>query len=171
MISETDPLEGGCTCGYVRYRLKTKPLIVHCCHCSVCQAQTGSAFVINALYDTNDVEILSGEVTEKMVDSPSGKGQRIARCPKCSVAVWSHYYMGGIRDMIRFIRVGTTDDPARLPPDVHIFTQTKLPWVNLSEEKQVEGIFYDYESTWSNENYALRLAMFKQVGLKVPVKR
>ncbi len=163
MISETNPLEGGCNCGHVRYRLTSQPFIVHCCHCSVCQTQTGSAFVINALYDSKEVELLSGDVTEKMADSPSGKGQQIARCPKCSVAVWSNYYMGGIRELIRFIRVGTTDDPSRLPPDVHIFTETKLPWVNLTDEKHVEKIFYDFEATWSDENNARRLTMLEQV--------
>lgn len=171
MPSVNKPLEGGCTCGHVRYRLTTKPLIVHCCHCSLCQNQTGSAFVVNALYDAKELELLSGDVNEEMAASPSGKGQRIGRCPKCHVAVWSQYYMSGIRDYIRFIRVGTTDDPSRLPPDVHIFTQTTLPWVNLANEKQVEDIFYDYETTWSKENNARRIAMFAQAGLEVPKNR
>lgn len=170
MISVNNPLEGGCTCGHVRYRLTTEPLIIHCCHCSFCQNQTGSAFVINALYDTNEVGLLSGDVNETMVDSPSGKGQRIGRCSKCHVALWSQYYMGGIRDYIRFVRVGTTDDPSRLPPDVHIFTQTKLPWVDLSNEKQVEDIFYDYESTWTPENLARRRVMFERASFDTPEK-
>jgi hypothetical protein len=161
MISESTPLEGGCACGDVRYRLTTNPFIVHCCHCSWCQTQTGSAFVINALYDAIEVEVLKGEVKAEMVDSPSGKGQEIARCPKCSIAVWSSYYMGGIRDSIRFVRVGTLDEPERLPPDVHIFTTTKLPWVDLSNENHVEDVFYDYETTWSQENLARRQEMLE----------
>ena len=44
-------LEGGCACGKMRYRLESKPMIVHCCHCRDCQRQTGSAFVLNALIE------------------------------------------------------------------------------------------------------------------------
>ena len=46
-------MEGGCACGAVRYRLKSAPMIVHCCHCRDCQRQTGSAFVINVLIETD----------------------------------------------------------------------------------------------------------------------
>lgn len=147
-------MEGGCTCGHVRYQLATNPLIVHCCHCRWCQRQTGTAFALNALYVADDVTLLQGEVKAELVDSPSGKGQRIARCPKCDIAVWSNYYMGGIREGIRFIRVGTLDDPDRLPPDVHIFTTTKQPWVQLAPDAHVVDIFYDYETTWSPESMA-----------------
>ena len=83
MTSKSKSLEGGCTCGHVRYQLTSDPLIVHCCHCRWCQRQTGSAFAINALFVADEVELLKGEVKAEMVDSPSGKGQRIARCPKC----------------------------------------------------------------------------------------
>ena len=152
MTSKSKPLEGGCTCGHVRYQLTSDPLIVHCCHCRWCQRQTGSAFAINALFVADEVELLKGEVKAEMVSSPSGKGQRIARCPKCDIAVWSNYFMGGIREGIRFIRVGTLDDPDQLPPDVHIFTSTKQPWVQLPDESHVEDIFYDYETTWTPEN-------------------
>ncbi|NNL18586.1 MAG: aldehyde-activating protein, partial [Boseongicola sp.] len=40
--------EGGCTCGHVRYRVSSEPMIVHCCHCTWCQRQSGSAFAVNA---------------------------------------------------------------------------------------------------------------------------
>jgi len=152
MASLSKPLEGGCTCGHVRYQLTSDPLIVHCCHCLWCQRQTGSAFAINALFVADDVELLKGEVKAEMVDSPSGKGQRIARCPKCDIAVWSNYFMGGIREGIRFIRVGTLDVPDQLPPDVHIYTSTKQSWVQLPDDAHVEDGFYDYKTTWTPEN-------------------
>jgi hypothetical protein len=152
MTSMPKPLEGGCTCGHVRYQLTSDPLIVHCCHCSWCQRQTGSAFAINALFVAEEVKLLKGKVKAEMVDSPSGKGQRIARCPHCDIAVWSNYYMGGIREGIRFIRVGTLDDPDQLPPDVHIYTSTRQSWFQIPDDAHVEDSFYDYETTWSPEN-------------------
>ncbi len=152
MSSDTNTQEGGCTCGHVRYRVAAEPLVVHCCHCRMCQRQSGTAFALNALFEANHVVLLQGEVDEKMVDSPSGRGQTIARCPKCRVAVWSNYYMGGIKEMIRFIRVGTLDNPDTLPPDVHIFTESKQPWVVLPKDDQAVEVFYDFEQVWSHKN-------------------
>jgi hypothetical protein len=159
MTSENPHLKGGCTCGHVRYTLTAKPLIVHCCHCRWCQRQSGAAFAINALFDANDVTLAQGDVMEITMPSPSGKGQKISRCPKCQVAVWSSYYMGGIKDGIRFIRAGTLDNPDALPPDVHIFTTTKQPWVILPPGDHAVDIFYDYQTTWSAENLARREAL------------
>ncbi|PCJ46912.1 MAG: aldehyde-activating protein [Gammaproteobacteria bacterium] len=155
--------EGGCSCGYVRYREISEPCVVHCCHCSVCQRQTGSAFVINALFWAEHVELIQGEVVEFLAPSPSGKGQKIARCPKCSVAVWSNYYMGGIKDGIRFIRVGTMDNPNLLPPDVHIFTTTKQDWVVLPKAATAVDVFYDYEDVWSKVNLQRRNELLNQI--------
>ena len=76
-------LEGGCACGAVRYRLSSKPMFVHCCHCRDCQRQTGSAFVLNALIETDRVEILSGETQAVPVPTDSGRPHVIHRCPTC----------------------------------------------------------------------------------------
>jgi len=115
--------DGGCACRQVRYRMTGEPLFVHCCHCSWCQRETGTAFALNAMIEADRLQLLEGEVC--IVDTPSnsGKGQRIARCPRCSVALWSNY--DGAGEAVRFVRVGTLDDPAALAPDVHIFTSSK----------------------------------------------
>jgi len=155
--------EGGCACGYVRYKIESEPFITHCCHCRYCQRQTGTAFALNALFDASQVHILSGTVDEIMTPSPSGRGQIIARCPKCEVAIWSNYFMGGITDSIRFIRVGTLDNPNKLPPDVHIYTASKQPWVNLPPNSLVFEEFYDFKEIWSNENNARRKSMLAKV--------
>jgi hypothetical protein len=133
------------------------PFVVHCCHCRWCQRQTGTAFALNALIEAPHIEITKGEVEETVVASPSGKGQTIARCPHCKIAVWSNYFMGGIEKGIRFLRVGTLDNPDLLPPDVHIFTATKQPWVQLPEGDRVVDTFYDYAEVWSEEDNAWRL--------------
>src|SRR5215218_4636454 len=109
MIDET--FEGGCTCRHVRYRLTSAPLFVHCCHCRWCQRETGSAFVVNAVIEADRVALLSGTVDVVDTPSESGRGQRIARCPRCRVAVWSHY--AGSGDTVAFVRVGTFDRPER----------------------------------------------------------
>ena len=139
------PLEGGCSCGAVRYRLASEPLFVHCCHCLNCQRQTGSsAFVINILIETDRVEVLSGESQPVSVPRDDGGEQVIWRCPTCRIALYSQYTY----PQARFVRAGTLDDPASVAPDVHIFTRSKLPWVTLPEGVPAFDVYYDTEKLW-----------------------
>jgi len=150
-------LEGGCACGQVRYKLKSAPMFVHCCHCRDCQRQTGSAFVINALIETDRVERLAGETEGVPVPAPSGRPHVIHRCPVCKVALWSHY---GGRSQLSFVRVGALDEPASLPPDVHIYTRSKLPWVVLPADVPAVEAYYDSKDLWPPESLARRKALF-----------
>jgi hypothetical protein len=144
-------MEGGCTCRSVRYRMTASPIIVHCCHCRWCQRETGSAFVINAIVETSALHV-TGETEMVNTPSQSGKGQRIVRCPKCRVALWSHYSRRGTA--LAFIRVGTLDDPDAVPPDVHIFTSSKQPWVRLPDRALSFAEFYNVPDVWSAEALA-----------------
>ena len=137
--------EGGCACRAVRYRLTSDPLIVHCCHCLNCQRQTGSAFVINALIETDRVELLAGEPQPVPVPRDDGSEQTIWRCPTCQIAVFSEY----TRLPIWFVRAGTLDDPASVAPDVHIYTRSKLPWVALPDSVPAVEVFYETNEVWS----------------------
>tara|TARA_R110002049_G_scaffold105730_4_gene252615 strand:+ start:4416 stop:4928 length:513 start_codon:yes stop_codon:yes gene_type:complete len=163
MTNKSQTREGGCTCGHVRYQVTSEPMIVHCCHCRGCQKNSGSSFALNALFEADRVQLISGEgeVEEITVPTPGGTGQIITRCSKCKVAVWSIYNMGGLRERIRFIRVGTLDDPDQFPPDVHIYTCSKQPWVILPREDQSAEVFYNFKETWSPESME-RLAKIKQ---------
>ena len=149
-------LEGGCFCRKVRYRLTSAPMFVHCCHCRNCQVQTGSAFVLNALIETARIEKLCGEPEITTVESGSGDPHDIYRCPDCRTAVWSDY---GRRPGLRFVRVGTLDDPTALSPDVHIFTRSKLPWVRLPENANSCEAYYDTEKLWPPESLERRRAI------------
>ena len=121
---------GGCTCRAIRYRINSRPLFVHCCHCRRCQRETGASFALNALIEADRVELLQGTVNRVPTPSNSGKGKKIARRPTCRIALWSNY--AGAGDGLRFVRVGTLDEPDRLPPDIHIFRSSKQPWVVLA---------------------------------------
>ena len=138
------PREGGCTCGEVRYRLTSDPLFTHCCHCLNCQRQTGSAFVINLLIETDRLELLAGVPQPVDVPRDDGSQQRIFRCPTCQVAVFSQYTHPGIR----FVRGGTLDEPREVRPDVHIFTRSKVNWVTLPDSAPAFDVYYDTRSLW-----------------------
>ncbi len=147
-MSET--FDGGCSCGAVRYRLTSRPMITHCCHCLDCQKQTGGAFAINALIETARVE-LTGDLQKVEMPSPSGRGHDVYRCPRCAVAIWSDY---GRRPYLRFVRLATLDRPHDIAPDVHIFTKSKVPWVRLPEGARAFEVFYDMAQEWSPEAQA-----------------
>lgn len=127
-------------------------MFVHCCHCRWCQRETGSAFVINALIESERVEILSGRVETVKLPSASGKGQDIVSCSECQTTLWSHY--AGLGDALSFVRVGSLDEPDRLPPDIHIYTSSKQPWVILPEGKPAVPEYYDREKHWPDESQA-----------------
>ena len=156
-MSDEYPIEGGCTCRRVRYRMTTKPLFVHCCHCRWCQRETGSAFVLNALIESDRVELVAGDPVTVDTPSNSGRGQRIVRCPACHVALWSHY--AGAGDRLKFVRVGTLDEPDRLPPDIHIFTASKQPWVVLPPGTPAVAEYYRASELWPKEGLERRAAL------------
>jgi hypothetical protein len=145
----TEVFDGGCSCRFVRYRMTSRPLFVHCCHCRWCQRETGSAFAVNAFIEAERVQLLSGDVELVLTPSLSGKGQKIWRCPRCRIALWSNYAGGG--DAVRFVRVGTLDEPDRLPPDIHIFTSSKQPWVMLPPDTPAVPEFYKAAERWPKE--------------------
>lgn len=162
--AESGTLDGGCTCRYVRYRMTSKPMFVHCCHCRWCQRETGSAFALNALIESDRVELSSGDIEAIDTPSNSGKGQKISRCPRCRIALWSKY--GGAGDLIRFIRVGTLDDPDRCPPDIHIFTMSKQPWVVLPAGALVFAEYYKSAEVWPKDSFERRTAALAKASHK-----
>ncbi len=151
-----DHLDGGCACGKVRYRLTTAAMFVHCCHCRDCQRQTGTAFALNALIETDRIMMLSGAPKPDTMPTDSGKPHDVYRCPDCGTAVWSDY---GRRPALRFVRVGTLDDPTALKPDVHIYVRSKLPWVALPAGAPAFEEYYDLKTVWPAESLKRRRAI------------
>jgi hypothetical protein len=149
--------DGGCSCRFVRYSMITKPLFVHCCHCRWCQRETGASFALNALIEADRVQLLEGEVEVVNTPSNSGKGQKISRCPMCRIALWSNY--GRTGDNVRFVRVGTLDEPDRFPPDIHIYTASKQPWIVLPPNTPAVAEYYKASERWPKESLDRRAAL------------
>lgn len=158
--TESTTFEGACACGSVRFRMTSKPMFVHCCHCRWCQRETGSAFAINALIEADRVDVVAGAPEAVMTPSESGRGQKISRCPSCRVALWSNY--SGAGDLVHFVRVGTLLDPDCLSPDIHIFTSSKQPWVVLPPHTPAVPEYYDLNDYWPKESLQRRQALVRQ---------
>ncbi len=142
--------EGGCTCGAIRYRLESKPIFVHCCHCRWCQRETGASYALNAMIESDRLVLIKGEPATVTVPTNSGKGQKYSRCPICLVALWSNY--AGAGDAIHFVRVGTLDNPDLVPPDLHIYTESKQPWIELGPDIPAVEQYYSPAEYWPEES-------------------
>ena len=134
--------EGGCGCGQVRYRIEGEPMMVHNCHCRLCQQQTGSTSVINAFFEGERVSVVQGEITEHKLAGGSGRAHTICRCAACGTALWSYYARLG--RLSYGVRAGTLDDPGSVTPDVVIFTESRMPWVALPEGIPAFEQYYDF---------------------------
>ena len=108
-------------------------------------------------YRLDRVSLQGGEVERIDTPSSSGRGQKISRCPKCRVALWSHYAGGG--DAVSFVRVGTLDEPDRFPPGIHIFTASKQPWVVLPPGTPAVAAYHDAQAVWPPQSLARRAAL------------
>ena len=149
-------LEGRCACGAVHYRLTSGPMFVHCCHCLDCQRQTGSAFVLNALIETDRIEVLTGETVPVRVPTDSGRPHDIYRCvtarPRCGAITAG----GQSSASCGWARLNSH---RRLKPDVHIYTRTKVPWVQLPEGVPVFREYYDAKVLWPAASLERRRAI------------
>jgi hypothetical protein len=157
-----DTFDGHCTCRTVRYRMTSAPLFVHCCHCRWCQRESGASYALNAMIEADRVQLLSGEPEVVITPTNSGKGQKISRCPDCRIALWSNY--AGAGDAVRFVRVGTLDEPDRLPPDIHIFTASKQPWVILPPGTPAVAEYYDRTEYWPAASLERRRVLLARPG-------
>ena len=146
-------LEGGCACGEISYRLTAPPMIIHACHCRDCQRQTGSAFVINLWIERKFVEVSGAEpVGFRVPPGSSGKPHDIFACGKCGTRLWSKYHAAPGDTVL--LRAGTLDNPAAVSPDIHIFTRSKLPWLELPTGVPAFEAFYKIEEVWPADNLA-----------------
>lgn len=145
-------MPGGCACGAIRYRVTEKPLIVHACHCRDCQRNTGSAFVINLWIERKFVAADYSLLKTYRLTAGTGQPHDIYYCPNCGTRLWSHYHASPGETLL--LRAGTLDDPAAIAPDVHIFTRSKLPWVQLPPGARAFETMYKLADVWSDESRA-----------------
>ncbi|HKE97007.1 MAG TPA: GFA family protein [Povalibacter sp.] len=145
-------LEGGCSCGSVRYALTEKPLIVHACHCRDCQRLTGSSFITNIWIEREHVQLQSGSLSSFRRTTDSGNPHELFFCAACATHIWGKYHASPGDTL--FVRVGTLDDPTAVRPDVHIFTRSKVPWLSLPTDVPSFEVFYDPRQFWSPDTRA-----------------
>jgi hypothetical protein len=114
------------------------------------------------LIEHDRVLLVAGDVVVINTPSASGKGQRITRCPRCSIALWSTYSGDGA--LVRFVRVGTLDDPDRLAPDIHIYTESRQPWLRLDPAVPSVARYYRASRSWPAASLERRDILRRSAG-------
>jgi hypothetical protein len=140
MTTSFQPLQGGCECGRIRYRLNSAPRTVHACHCRQCQRLSGSAFSINAEVKVDQIEVIGEAEPELLlVASEATQKGRMWWCVRCATKLWADHYLGA--EDTRYLRVGTLDTGEALPPRAHFFTRSKHPWIILPPDLPAYATF------------------------------
>ncbi|MFN3521474.1 MAG: GFA family protein [Phenylobacterium sp.] len=126
------PLEGGCRCGQVRFRIDAAPLITMACHCRGCQQMTASAFSLSALVPAAAFALTAGEPVVGGLHGPT----RHLFCPWCMS--WVFTRPEGADGLVN-VRATLLDDVAWFSPYMETFTQEKLPWASTPAVRSFEG--------------------------------
>lgn len=172
------PLTGHCICKTITYTLTAAPMITHCCHCTYCQHETGSAFALNAVIECYNFVVTSPSspllANRPSPAAPDGSQHVVAYCPNrdCNTDLFAYY---GANTATVYVKAGSLDDAsrARVSPDVHIFADSKVAWVDLrGEVERGVGVFeefYERDEVWSVEARG-RLAKLRAWRVEQEVK-
>ena len=147
-MKNNQSLTGGCICGQVKYQIIDKPLFTQACHCKDCKVLTGSSYVVNSSILENTL-IVEGEVSSTELKAGSGASYKTYFCTKCGTYVYADYDSAVGR---LTVRTKTLDNSEKFPPQVHIFTKDKDPWLNLSKDAVCFKEMYDPKKTWPEES-------------------
>lgn len=131
MSSVQLPLSGQCQCGSLRYSLSKAPLLMYCCHCTNCQKQTGSAFVLSMAIYEDSLSFTEGEPTRFTWNAESGTERFGMLCGNCGTRIAN----GQVPSNGLFsLRAGTLDDTSWLRPAGHIWMRSAQPWFRPEPE-------------------------------------
>ena len=147
-MGKNESLTGRCICGQVKYRIREKPLFTQACHCKDCKIITGSSYVINTSVLDNTL-IIEGEVASTELKAGSGATSNAYFCTKCGTYIYTDY--GSAVGRLT-VRTKTLDNSESFPPQVHIFTKDKDPWLKLTDDVICFEKMYDLKKTWPEES-------------------
>ena len=147
-MKNDEKLKGECICGQVKYYLNEKPLFTQACHCKDCKVLTGSSYVVNSSVLENTL-IVEGEVSSTERKAGSGASCKTYFCIKCGTYIYADYD-SAVRRLT--VRTKTLDNPEKFPPQAHIFTKNKDPWLNLSDDVICFKEMYDPKKIWPEES-------------------
>jgi hypothetical protein len=128
----SENIEGSCACGAVTVRSQEKAKSLCVCHCIDCQKFSGSTYAANVFFSKDAVEV-TGEVRSYTSKADSGNDLVRSFCPVCSVVVT---LAPMVVPHVLVIPLGVLADRDQYSPKMELFTDRKLPWVQMEGEHQ-----------------------------------
>ena len=121
-------IEGKCHCGEITFSAEVNPDQVIVCHCSDCQALSGSPYrtVVPAIEGTFQIERGNPKVYVKTIENGAQRAQ--AFCPECGSPIYSAP-VGEAAQQFIGIRVGLIKQKDQLKPNKQIWCRSSLDWV------------------------------------------
>jgi hypothetical protein len=123
------PVEGGCQCGAVRYRIKGPPLGIYACHCKDCQRFSGTSHTLSMVMNAGDAELIGGSLVGFDKAADSGRTVRMLGCISCGTKIWNEPLAS---PGLLIVKPGTLDDASWARPVGNIWTDRALPWVVIN---------------------------------------
>jgi hypothetical protein len=121
------PMEGGCLCGGVRYRIDAEPLHADYCHCRMCQRSTGAPVVP---WLTMASEGFAWTGSAPAVHRSSPEAERLF-CPTCGTQMV--FRVIAEPDLLD-VTLASLDDPEAVSPSHHIWTTSRIAWFDTKDE-------------------------------------
>lgn len=119
--------EGGCLCGAIRYRSTAAPVRGVICHCSMCRRHSGAPVLAFVHFPVESFSWLMAEPARYQSSEFAERGF----CPECGSTVSMHEAV--LADRVQ-IAVGSLDEPNRVRPDDHVWTNDQIEWFEVSDD-------------------------------------
>jgi hypothetical protein len=123
------PIEGGCLCGGLRYRLHAEPTQLGDCHCIDCRRASAAPFVTWGAVNRDRMEIVSGELRKVIY---AGRLRSFAAC--CGTPL---FFQDNEAAESIDLAIASLDRPESYQPTVAIWTEDRLPWVALESGRKI----------------------------------
>ena len=124
---EDDDLRGGCLCGALRFRVRNEAIATTLCHCSLCRRAAGAPLVAWAMFPEDAFALERGA----LATYASSPGVLRGFCAGCGTTLsFSADFLPGLIDLT----VASFDEPERLPPQLHMWERSRVPWLVLGDD-------------------------------------
>jgi hypothetical protein len=126
-MNSESPYEGGCLCGAIRFQSTASPLRGVICHCSMCRKHSGAPVLAFVHFPAASFVWLNGLPARYRSSQFAERGF----CAKCGSTVSMHEEV--LADRIQ-IAIGSLDEPGRVRPDDHVWTQEQIEWFEIDDD-------------------------------------
>jgi hypothetical protein len=153
--------EAACSCGQLRIATEGDPFHVGICHCLACQRRTGSAFGMQAGYQSDQVTV-SGRHTEYARTSTEAdrKVHVFHFCPECGSTV---FYTEPDEPELVVVMVGAFADPLFPPPVESGYEARRHPWVALPDSMERDDLWGQVQLLYEAGDFAAAADLGRQL--------